>query len=154
MFAANILFAVAWAAVIGPFTPTNLAAGFVVGYLALLLAAGGRGHYFRRSRSALALVVYTVYELTKANIRVAWYTVSRLSDLHPAILAVPLEENLTNAEITLLGSLITLTPGTLTMDVSADRRTMFIHFMHVENPEAAIAEIKSGFERRVLEATR
>ncbi len=154
MFAANILFAVAWAAVIGPFTPANLAAGFVVGYLALLLAAGRRNRYFRRSRSALALVLYTLYELVKANLRVAWYTVSRLSDLHPAILAVPLEENLTNAEITLLGSLITLTPGTLTMDVSADRRIMFIHFMHIDDPETAIADVKSGFERRVLEATR
>jgi len=154
MFAANILFAVAWGALIGPFTPANLAAGYVVGYVALCIASGGRGSYFRRSRSALGLAVYTVYELASANLRVAWYTVSRLRNLKPAILAVPLEENLTDAEITLLGSLITLTPGTLTMDVSPDRRVMYIHYMHVEDAEAAIEEIKSGFERRVLEVTR
>lgn len=40
------------------------------------------------------------------------------------------------------------------MDVSADRRIMFIHFMHIDDPETAIADVKSGFERRVLEATR
>jgi multicomponent Na+:H+ antiporter subunit E len=154
MFAANILFAVAWAALIGPFTPTNLAAGYIVGYAALLIATGGRVEYFRRSRSAMGLALYTVYELASANLRVAWYTVSRLSDLKPAILAVPLEENLTDAEITLLGSLITLTPGTLTMDVSPDRSAMYIHFMHVDDADEAIAEIKSGFERRVLEVTR
>ena len=61
---------------------------------------------------------------------------------------------MTDPEITLLANLITLTPGTLTLDVSADKRQMFVHFMHVDDPAEAVQEIKSGFERRILEATR
>lgn len=104
--------------------------------------------------AAAELAGFTFYELMLANLRVARYTVSRLRTLRPAVLRVPLEPDLTDTEITLLASLITLTPGTLTLDVSRDRSAMFVHFMHVEDDAQAIAAVKNGFERRILKVTR
>lgn len=152
----NLLLALLWAAVIGPFTPANLLVGFIVGYLILRLCSprGEDALYVRRAWAAFGLAGFTVISLIQANLRVARYTVSRLGSLRPAVLAVPLEEGLTDAEITLLVTLITLTPGTLTLDVSGDRRQMFVHFMHIDDEEAAIDSVKSGFERRILEVTR
>ena len=57
-----------------------------------------------------------------------------------------------DAGITVLANLITLTPGTLSLDVSPDRKTLFVHALHVEDPDAFRREVKEGFERRVKEA--
>ena len=57
-------------------------------------------------------------------------------------------------EILLLSTLINLTPGSIVLDVSDDRRALYVHVMHLTTPEAVRAEIKSGFERRVLEVLR
>lgn len=155
-FGINLLLALLWASIIGPFTPANFAVGFLVGYTVLLLCSGN-GQIPRYSRQVVAsiqLTVFTIVELVNANVRVAWYTVSRLSSLQPAVLRVPLEEDLTDAEVTLLAILVTLTPGTLTLDVLGNNEAMLIHFMHVDDPEKSIREVKDGFERRILEVTR
>lgn len=152
----NLLLALLWALIIGPFTPTNLAVGFVLGYVALRLCAGFgvRPKYVRQLLATARLAGFTVRELIIANFKVAWYTVSTLKTLEPAVLHVPLAEDATDAEVTLLAILVTLTPGTLTLDVLGENEEMLIHFMHVEDAAAARQEIKDGFERRILEVTR
>ena len=156
MLIGNFLIAVVWASLIGPFTPVNLLIGFVLGYGVLRLCVGRADTpgYARRSAAVVSLAGFTVYELMVANVRVAWYTISSLKTLRPAVLRTPLEPDLTDTEITLLSTLITLTPGTLTVDVAPDRSALFVHFMHVEDVDDAIASIKTGFERRILEVTR
>jgi multicomponent Na+:H+ antiporter subunit E len=47
--------------------------------------------------------------------------------------------------------LINLTPGSVALDVSPDRRTLYVHVMYIDTPDAARDEIKRGFERRVLD---
>lgn len=152
----NFLLAVLWAVLIGPFTPSNLLIGFVLGYVVLRICGGWRDRptYIRRVWAAAALGAFTVYELIVANMRVAWYTISSLEPLRPAVLEAPLEPGLSDGEITLLATLVTLTPGTLTLDVADDRSALYIHFMHVDDADRCIAGIKEGFERRILEVTR
>ncbi len=152
----NFLLAILWAAIVGPFTPGNLAVGFVIGYVVLRVSVGGERQpaYIRHVLSAASLAAFTVMELVIANGRVAWYTMSTLNSLRPAVLRVPLEPGSTDAEVSLLSMLITLTPGTLTLDVEEGHEALLVHFMHVEDAEEAVASIKRGFERRVLEVTR
>ncbi|MEP3300463.1 MAG: Na+/H+ antiporter subunit E, partial [Roseibium sp.] len=57
-------------------------------------------------------------------------------------------------EITMLANLITLTPGTLSVDVSEDRKTLYVHCIDVPDPQATIDDIKNGFERKILEVFR
>ena len=66
------------------------------------------------------------------------------------MVAVPLDVT-SDAAITLLGNLITLTPGTLTLDVSTDHLPLYVHVMNVEDVESFRQGIKNGFERRILE---
>ncbi|MFK7804445.1 MAG: Na+/H+ antiporter subunit E [Anaerolineae bacterium] len=70
--------------------------------------------------------------------------------LQPGVIAVPLDVK-SRPEITLLANLITLTPGTLTLDVSTDRRVMYVHTIDFEDVESFRKEIKNGFEKRVIE---
>ncbi len=95
-----------------------------------------------------AMLAFFLWELVLANLRVARDVLLPVGRLRPAIVAVPLDLK-TDWQITLLAILITLTPGTLSLDVSTDRKVLFLHAMHVDDPEALRREIKSGFERRV-----
>jgi multicomponent Na+:H+ antiporter subunit E len=60
----------------------------------------------------------------------------------------------TDLEITLVANLVSLTPGTLSLDVSDDRRTLYVHVMFMDDIEAVRGAIKDGIERRVLEVLR
>jgi multicomponent Na+:H+ antiporter subunit E len=62
--------------------------------------------------------------------------------------AVPLDVT-SDAEILLLSMLINITPGSLTLDLSEDRRTLYVHVMHMRSADASRREIKDGYERRV-----
>lgn len=152
----NLLLALLWASTIGPFTPANVLVGFVVGFVVLLVASpvDKRDSYSKRVMGTIGFLAYLVYELAKANVLVAWWTISPLKRLSPALIVMPLDEGMTDAEITVLSNVITLTPGTLSLDVSPDRRLLTVHCMHAPDPEAVRREIHEGFQRRLLEVTR
>lgn len=141
---------------IGPFSPANFFVGFVIAFVTLRLCIPKdmRGSYYHKVGRTAYFCFYVIVELVIANVKMAYYTLSPLRKLKPGVLAVPLVEDLTDTELTILANLITLTPGTLSLDVSADRSILFIHFMHVTDPDEMRREIKDGFERRLLEVTR
>ena len=56
-----------------------------------------------------------------------------------------------DAGILLVANLIALTPGTLSLDLSRDRRTLYVHAMFIDDPDALRRELKQGMERRVIE---
>ena len=70
--------------------------------------------------------------------------------MRPRIIQLPLSVT-HDGEILLLAAMINITPGSVALDVSEDRRTMFVHVMHITTAEDARREIKEGFERRILE---
>lgn len=155
LLAANLVLAILWGLTTENFSVMNLTIGYVVslGILVFVRRALGDTHYFRDITEVLGLVWFFVKELVIANIRMARYTLSPLRKLRPGVIAVPVDF-MTDAEVTLLANLITLTPGTLTIDVSNDKRTLYVHVMDFEDAEAVRQEIKRGFESRVLRAAR
>ena len=74
-------------------------------------------------------------------------------NLKPGIFAYPLKVD-RDFEITLLANLITLTPGTLSVDVSDDRRFLYVHALDCSDPEKTREDIADGFERKIMEAFR
>jgi multicomponent Na+:H+ antiporter subunit E len=101
----------------------------------------------------LALLGLFLRELVLSALRVAWLVVQPKPRLHPGIIACPLTVT-TDAQITLLANMITLTPGTLSIDVSDDRRTLYIHAIDVTDREALIGSIAAGFETKILGVLR
>lgn len=150
MLAANLLLALLWAIMLGSLSLLNIGVGFVAGYLVLVVVSGTRSSYVRRTTAGASLFLFIAYEILVANLRVAWYTISSLRSLEPAVLAVPLQDDISDGEVTLLSVLVTLTPGTLSIDLSEDRRSLYVHFMHVDDPDEAIRSITEGYERRIL----
>lgn len=146
-FLSNVLLALAWAGVSGSFSLANLIFGFALGALALSLIREQVGSvgYFSRARRVISLIILFVYELILSAWRVAILVLSPKIDITPGIFAYPLQVD-RDFEITLLANLITLTPGTLSVDVSEDRKTLFIHALDCSDPDQLRADIAEGFE--------
>ena len=154
MLLGNMLLALAWAALQGEFSLATLLTGQILGYLILLaLVKGGvlpPSPYVGKVYLAISLGGFFVRELVRANLRLALDVATPSYQMKPGILAIPLEAT-RDAEILLLAMMINLTPGSVALDVSDDRTVMYVHVMYMESPDAARAEIKHGFERRIME---
>lgn len=151
----NLFLAMAWVALTGNFTPVNLLSGFLLGYLILWLISrsGESRKYFSKVPQTIGFIAFFIKELVLANIRVAYDVLTPRHHMRPGVIAIPLDVT-TETEITILGNLITLTPGTLTLDVSPDKKIMYVHAMYIDDVEEARRSIKAGFERRVMEILR
>ena len=96
------------------------------------------------------LIAVMLYDIVRSNINVARLVLGREADIHPGWVWVPLD--LTNIHgITALASLITLTPGTVSAELSDDRRYILIHALHLDDPDALIEEIKTRYEAPLKE---
>ena len=97
------------------------------------------------------LIVYFLWELIKACSIVAHEVITPFHNMSPGIIAVPLDLK-TDLEITLFASMVTLTPGTLSLDVSVDKSHLFVHAMYIDKGDTAalVNGLKNGFERRVI----
>jgi multicomponent Na+:H+ antiporter subunit E len=151
----NVILGVVWVLLTNALTAENFALGLLLGYLVLLLSHRtlAPSTYYSKLPQFVRFVGFFLWQLLLANLKLAHDVVTPTDYMRPAVLAIPLDAR-TDEEISLLANLVTLTPGTLSLDVSADRKQMYIHAMYVENAEETRREIKEGFERRVLELLR
>lgn len=153
----NIVLALVWGAVNGSLAPSTLIVGFIFGYLVILLfepLLGGTERYGFRFFYWIRLFLWFVKELVSSSIRVAIDVLSpSYKNITPGVIGIPLDLD-TETEITLMANLISLTPGTLSIDVSPDHKTLYIHDMYIRNRDVAaeVRSIKEDVERRVQTA--
>ncbi|ODT47422.1 Na+/H+ antiporter subunit E [Devosia sp. 63-57] len=147
-----LILALLWAGTTGSFSGLNLLFGGLLGLAAAFLLrdslSSRRG--LRRMGRIIRLLALFLYELMASAVRVALVVIrpDLKAVVRPAIVAVPLSVT-SDAEITLLANLITLTPGTLSIDVSPDRKHLYVHALTMDDREALIADIVNGFEKQV-----
>lgn len=92
------------------------------------------------------LVLVVLYDIVRANLHVARLVLGPRQAIRPGWVWIPLE--LTNIHgITALASLITVTPGTVSAELSDDRRYILIHVLDLDDPQAVIDEIKTRYEK-------
>ena len=154
-FAWNIMLAMIWMAVSGDISGSNLLAGFLFGYLILGLSLRRIPEvaaYLRRIPNLVTFSLYFLKELLMANLKVAWDVVTPTDYMRPAVIAFPLEAK-TDIEVVILANLISLTPGSLTLDISSGRRVIYIHLMYFSDDETELAQFKA-FEKRLLKMLR
>lgn len=98
-------------------------------------------------------LLFYIREVVAANLRIAYDIISPRYRIKPGIIAIPLDVA-DDWELLLLNNLLTMTPGTLSLDISTDRRFIYIHAMYVDDPERIRREVKSGIEKRILEVSQ
>jgi multicomponent Na+:H+ antiporter subunit E len=157
IFLFHIILALIWTAVTATFSFGNLLIGLVLAYFVLMVVepALDKSNYTRRVWKGITLILFFLKELVMSSIRVA-IDVMRPGafNMQSGVVDIPLDVT-SDLEITLLANMISLTPGTLSIEVSEDRKELFIHAMYIdEGVEFVRKNIKDGMERHILEVTR
>lgn len=111
--------------------------------------------YFKKLPCLMNLIVFFIKELIVANFKVAYDVLTPVTYMRPCIVALPLDAK-TDLEITILACMISLTPGTLSLNVSDDKSLLFVHAITFKkmDPEAIKRDLKDGFEKKLLKVTR
>lgn len=111
--------------------------------------------HFTKVPLVIGLLFYFLKELLLASFVVAWDVITPRSRVESGLIALPLDAR-TDLEITILASLISLTPGTLSLDVSEDKRYLYVHAVYIKqgDVENLRKQIKNGFEKKLLKITR
>lgn len=91
-----------------------------------------------------------LWDVLVANLRVAWLIVNVTHEVRPYWLVIPLDVQNPHG-ITTLANVISLTPGTVSAEVGADRKTLLVHALDVADPDEEIATIKQRYERPIME---
>jgi multicomponent K+:H+ antiporter subunit E len=142
-----------WLGLVNTFTLGNLILGTAFGLVIPMLTAA---YWPNRPRIARPLkigeyMVIVLWDIVVANVQVAMIILFRREpNIRSHWIPIPLE--LTSAEaITVLAGTITMTPGTVSATLSADGRCILVHCLHTDDPDAVRDEIKTRYERRLLE---
>ena len=154
-FLLNVVLMVIWLALTGVFTYINMFIGFAISYFILwiLSRSSEDKRYFTIVFKVLGFFFFFLYEMLKANWQVAYEVMTSNLHMKPGIVKIELEAK-TDLEITLLSNLISLTPGTLVVDISDDRKVMYVHGMYLEDKTKFIECIKLGLEKPLLSIMR
>lgn len=104
----------------------------------------------RKIPSAILLVLSFFWELLLSNLAVVKIVLKPRLDIRPGVVAYPLQLQ-SEIAITWLANLITLTPGTLSLYLSDDRKTLYIHTLNIDEPSEIVRTIRAAFERHLLE---
>lgn len=116
--------------------------GFALGAIVVELAlrAAGRGRYLAPLWGLVRFVAYFLTILVKANLEVAWEVITPGHTMKPRMIRYDVA-GLTPVQVTTLANAITLTPGTLSTDISDDGETLYIHAMYAEQKKDATQDL-------------
>jgi len=147
----NIVFAVLWMFMWGQFGIYVLLLGFILGYLLLgiISRASDQGAgYGSRGWRILSFSLYFIRILIKANLVVAWEILTPGFNMTPRFIRYPVE-GMSPMQVTSLANGITLTPGTLSADISEDGRWLYVHCMYAKDRQQAIDELDELRDRMI-----
>ena len=104
----------------------------------------------RKPWLALRYFLMVLKDILVANIQVAALVLGPIKRLQPGFVAIPLDLN-SDVGITVLASTVSLTPGTVSVEVSEDKRWLYVHALHLDNEQDLIDEVKQRYEQPIKE---
>jgi multicomponent Na+:H+ antiporter subunit E len=151
----NVLIAFVWLLL----NISNTVAGFTIGFVLGAIIIGfyakllDQDFYLKRFFQFLKFLLVCLYELYVACFQVLILVLSPKLNLKPGI--IRMDVNLpTDFQLVFLASLINLTPGTLTLEVSSNKKTLYIHALHINDAEKIVKGIRKSFEEGIREIWR
>lgn len=148
----NIILACLWMFLQSSFTMGTFILGFIIGIFLLLFMRRflGSRFYIWRILALVKLIFNFFKDLISSTVMVARIVLKKDMNIRPGIFRY--ETTLeTDWEVTMLAILITLTPGTLSIDISDDYKAIYVHSLHVPNIEEEIATIRKSYEGAIME---
>lgn len=151
----NVFIAFTWMFLSNSFTTATFLIGYILGLVMLFMLRRffTTRFYMGRVWAVIKLILLFIKELISSNISVLRVILKPKIDIKPAIFEYPTTLK-SDWEITLLSMLITLTPGTVVINVSEDLTKLYVHTLDMEDVEAEVNSIRTTFERAIKEVSR
>jgi len=148
----SLLLFIVWLLLNNSVSPGHIVLGALLALVIPILCAPLKTEqpHVKRPGLAVRYIFRVLGDIVIANIEVAILVLGPVRKLQPAFVAVPLDIR-EELPITLLASTVSLTPGTVSSELSADRKWLYIHALHVTDEQALIATIKSRYETPLKE---
>lgn len=155
LFLTNLMLSFIWVALTGSMYFTNFLFGYLLGFFILWVMNRNETdqRYFYRVPKIIGLILSFIYDLLAANVQVAYDVITPKYFFVPGIVQYPMKAE-TDLEINLLSTMIAMTPGTLIIDVSDDKKMLYIHVMYLKDKDKFINQIERGIESKLLEILR
>lgn len=130
----------------------NFLFGYLLGafFLSAFYSKRQKQFYLRKLWKAFVLFLVFCKQVIVANLSVLRYVCLPLSYLNPGIVALSIDLR-TNFEIVLLANMITLTPGTLTVEISPEGNILYIHMLDCADAPGVLSHIEKEFVNRIKE---
>ena len=151
----NFVLAFVWMFLKTSYTPATFIVGYFFGLLIIFVFRGyfESRFYLLRVYAIFRLFLLFIKELVLSNIAVLKLVLKPKMDIKPGIFALPTDLT-KDWEVLLLSNLITLTPGTLVIDISQDNKTIYVHAIDIEDTQESVSSIKNSFEKAIMEVSR
>lgn len=154
-FLMNLLLSFIWVALTGSMYYTNFLFGFLLGFFILWVMNRNEvdQRYFYRVPKTISFLFFFLYQMIIANLQVAYDVITPKYFFKPGIVKYQMDAK-SDFEINLLSTFISLTPGTLILDISEDKKILYIHVMYLHDKQKFMTELKNNVERKLLEILR
>lgn len=151
----NLLLSFVWVALTGVLYFSNFLFGFILGFFILWLVNRNEAdrRYFNRVPKIIGFMLFYMWEMIRSNLQVAYDVMTPKFFMQPGIVKFPMNAK-TDFEINMLSTMVALTPGTIAIDVSKDRKVLYIHVMYLKDKDKFIKQLQEVGERRLLEILR
>lgn len=147
------LIALAWCFLQGSITLGNLILGGFLGMLVFMfsLSFNGMDKSWTQLKAAIQLILFVLFELVVSSLRVAWDILTPTVYARPRVIRIPVDD-LNDIAITILANAISLTPGSLALEVSDNNQYLYVHVMYAEDRDTAVRNIYYALGNRVRAA--
>lgn len=154
-FVLNIILSIVWVMLSGDLSFFNGGFGFVLGFFIVWMISYENKdlRYIKIVPRIISFIFYFMFQLIKANLEVAFEVATPNLYIKPGIVQIPLDAK-SDLEITMLAHAVAITPGSLSLDVSEDKKYLYVHTMYVKDKQKYIDSIKNGFEKRIIKILR
>lgn len=151
----NLLLAFLWLTLTGSLSYSNFLFGYIAGFFILWILNRNEGdqRYFLKVPKAIGFLLFFLYEMIVANLQVAYDVITPNYFFTPGVIKYQMKAK-TDLEINLLSAVIALTPGTIVIDVSDDKKSIYIHVMYLKDRETFLSYIENVLEKKLLDVLR
>lgn len=148
----TLLLVITWMLLVNHFTRGSLVFAVILGTIIPIITAPywPDRPILRNPIAIIGYVLIVMYDIVKSNFIVAGIVLFKPnSQLQSKWITVPIDLRTPEA-ITVLAGTITMTPGTVTADMSGDGKSLLVHCLHAPNPDEVRDEIKTRYEARLM----
>lgn len=144
-FFAHLLFSLLWASLLGAFDFLTLLSGFALGLGLFRLTLNKPSLLYRKHvYGLLRFGLFYLKEILTSNLRIATDILRGKPKIQPGIVAIDTQQLGPKAKV-IVANLITMTPGTVSLDLSEDGATLFVHCLYLDDPEGTRAAMQKDY---------